>query len=160
MLRIPPVQLLESPEKHGLPSYLSETYKTEVKKFFQNYHPLEQDNINIIDMIIDPQIYETLKLLRTAIITKNDLEKLKKKGVTDYNRVLKILWEKEIIRVFQDKAGNEYYALLTDFYLDIIFPKYLLNIIKNVYDQKSKDDRILIEYLKILEDFYVDIKSR
>jgi hypothetical protein len=160
MIRIPPVQLLENPERLGLPSYLTETYKMEVKNFFQNYRPLEQDNINIIDILIDPQIYETLKLLRTAIITRNDLEKLKKKGVTDFNRVLKDLWEREMIKVFQDKSGNEYYALLSDFYLDMIFPKYLLNIIKNVYDQKSKDDKVLIEYLKILEDFYMDIKTR
>ena len=64
-----------------------------------------------------------------------------------------------MIKVFQDERNNEYYALLSDFYVDIIFPKYLLNIIKREYEQKSKADQVLIEYLSVLENSYVNLKS-
>jgi len=158
-LRLPPVKLLDDPVSHGLPTQLVEDYKIEVKKFFQNYQPTEGDNLRIIDILINPQVYETLRLLRTAIVTKNDLAKLRKKGVDDLDDVLKMLWDTQMIQVFQDDRNNEYYALLSDFYLDIIFPKYLLNIIKKVYDQKSKPNQVLIEYLTVLENSYSDIKA-
>jgi len=159
MLRVPPVQLLKDPADRGLPAQLAGDYRTEIKKFFQNYRPSEQDNLRVIDIIINPQVYETLRLLRTAIVTKNDLEKLKKKGVEDVDEVLKMLWEGQMIQVFQDEMNNEYYALLSDFHLDLIFPKYLLNIIKSEYDRKSKAEQVLVEYLNVLEDTYMAIKT-
>jgi len=159
MIRVPPIELLKNPEAHGLPSQLTKMYSDEISKFFQNYHPSEEDNIRVIETISDPQVYETLRLIRTAIVTRNDLEKLKKKGVSDINLVLKQLWQVNLITVLQDKTGHEYYALLSDFNLDLIFPKYLLKIIKNGYDQKSKADNVLIEYLNILEDTYLNLKS-
>ncbi|MHA1104671.1 MAG: hypothetical protein ACTSPN_02995 [Promethearchaeota archaeon] len=159
MLRIPPVQLLKDPADRGLPAQLAEDYRMEVKKFFQNYRPSEQDNLRVVDILINPQVYETLRLLRTAIVTKNDLEKLKKKGVEDVDEVLKMLWEGQMIQVFQDEMNNEYYALLSDFHIDTLFPKYLLNIIKSEYERKSKAEQVLIEYLNVLEDAYMSIKS-
>ncbi len=159
MLRVPPVQLLKDPIDRGLPSQLVSDYMTETKKFFQNYRPSEQDNLRLIENIINPQVYETLRLLRTAIVTKNDLEKLKKKGVDDIDDVLKMLWESQMIQVFQDDKNNEYYALLSDFYIDKVFPKYLLNIIKAEYEKKSKADQVLLEYLTVLENSYLNLKS-
>ncbi|TFG18159.1 MAG: hypothetical protein EU531_01175 [Promethearchaeota archaeon] len=159
MMRIPPVQLLKDPADRGLPSQLVEDYRTETKKFFQNYRPSENDNLTIIDVLINPQVYETLRLLRTAIVTRNDLEKLKKKGVDDVDEVLKMLWESQMIQVFQDDRNNEYYALLSDFYVELIFPKYLINIIKEEYEKKSKADQVLIEYLNVLENTYINLKA-
>ena len=159
MLRVPPVQLLEDPSDKGLPAILVEDYRTEVKKFFQNYKPSEQDNLRMIDTIINPQVYETLRLLRTAIVTRNDLEKLKKKGVEDIDDVLKTLWDAQMIQVFQDEKNNEYYALLSDFHISLIFPKYLLRVIKEEYEKKSKADQVLIEYLDVLESTYLNLKA-
>ena len=159
MMRVPPVQLLKDPADRGLPSQLANDYRTETKKYFQGYRPSENDNLRVIDILINPQVYETLRLLRTAIVTKNDLEKLKKKGVDDIDEVLRMLWESQMIQVFQDERGNEYYALLSDFYVDLVFPKYLLNIIKAEYEKKSKADQVLIEYLSVLENAYLNMKS-
>jgi hypothetical protein len=159
MTRVPPVKIVKDPADRGLPAPLSDDYRTEVKKFFQNYQPDEKDHLKLIDLIVDPQTYETIRLLRTAIVTKNDLEKLKKKGVDDLDQVLKKLWDNQMIQVFQDKSNNEYYGLLTDFYLEKIFPKYLLNIISQEYKNKSKSDQVLLEYLNVLEDTYMDLQS-
>ena len=155
MMRVPPVTLLKNPAERGLPEGLSEDYTAECKKFFKNYRPSEQDDLEIIELLINPQVYETLRLLRTAIVTRNDLEKLKKKGVDDVDGVLKSLWDTQMIQVFQDERNNEFYALLTDFHLERIFPKYLLNIIKKEYDTKMKANQVLVEYLNVLEDTYI-----
>lgn len=159
MLRIPPVKILENPQERGLPTKLVKDYKTESKKFFSNYVPLEEDNLKIVEGFTNPQIYETLRLLRTAIVTKNDLEKLKKKGVDDLDEVLKWLWETQLVHVFRDDQNVEYYGLINDFYIGLLFPKYQFNIIKSEYEQKSKADRVLIEYIKVLEDAYFTKKS-
>ena len=159
-LRVPPVKLVKNPEESGLPSQLSQIYQTEVKKFFEQYSPTEFDNIKIINTLANPEVYQTFQLLRTAIVTKNDLDKLKKKGVGNISNVLKLLWDSNMIKVLQDKSSTEYYALQSDFYIELIFPKYLLKGIKDAYEQKSQSDKVLIEYLNILEDTYLNLKSR
>jgi len=159
MLRKPPINLLKNPSERGLPATLSGDYIAECKKFFQNYRRSESDNLQVIDIMINPQVYETLRLLRTAIVTRNDLEKLKKKGVDDIDDVLKKLWGSQMIQVFQDSRGNEYFALLSDFHIELSFPKYALNIIKNEYEKKSKADQVLVEYCNVLEDTYMSMKT-
>lgn len=49
---------------------------------------------------------------------------------------------------------------LGNYYLSLMFPKYLLNIIKIEYENKSKADPVLIEYLNVLEDTYYSVKSK
>ena len=160
MIRRAPITLLKDPADKGLPENLTADYLTAVKKFFQNYSPSDEDNLKIVEIIVNPPVYETLRLLRTAIVTKNELEKLKKKGVDNIDDVLKTLWESQIIQVFQDKKGTEYYALLTDFNITLMFPKYLLNVIRMEYENKSKADQVLVEYLNVLEDAYMEYKTK
>ena len=159
IMRVPPVKILKDPADSGLPSQLVENYKADVRSFFQNYRPTEGDNLRVLDILTNPQVYEALRLLRTAVVTKNDLEKLRKKGVEDLDDVLKMLWDTQMVQVFQDERENEYYALLSDFHLDLTFPKYLMNVIKTVYNQKSKADQVLIEYLTVLENTYTNLKA-
>ena len=132
-----------------------EEYIVAVKKFFQKHRPSDEDNLKILENIIaDPQVYEILKLLRISIVTKNVLEKLRKKGVDDIDDGLKKLWDNQMIHVFQDAKGNEYYALLTDFHNSLIYPKYMINMIIHQYAVKSKSNAVLIEYLNVLDDTY------
>lgn len=159
LIRMPAAKIIQDPTNRGLPSNLEENYKRECREFFKNYHPSEQDERHILEVITEPQVYTTLQLLRTAIVTRNDLEKLKKKGVDDIDKVLKALWDAQMIKVFQDTNNNEYYALLTDIYLKSTFPKYILNTIKLDYDNKSKSEQVLIEYINVLENTYLETKS-
>ena len=158
--RPPPNKLLKNPVEKGLPENLVNDYETIVKSFFQKYRPSEEDNLKLINIVMDPQVYETLRLLRTFISTKNEVEKLKKKGVEDVDGVLKTLWENQLVHVFQSSEGIEYYALLSDFYITKIFPKYILQTIISEYDVKSKAERVLIEYLNVLEDAYFEHKTQ
>ena len=152
--RVPPVKLYKNPAASGLPETQAGDYKVEVKKFFSEYKPDREDNLNLINLITEPQVYETLKLLRMAIVTRDDIEKLKKKGVEDVDDVLKKLWSMRMIQVIQDDAGNEYYGLITDFIIETAFPRYQLSVIKGEYGKKSKSNKVLVEYLTILESSY------
>ncbi|MBY9004402.1 MAG: hypothetical protein KGD73_10555 [Candidatus Lokiarchaeota archaeon] len=158
IIRRPPVDLLKESEERGLPNDLKDEYKVTVKKWFENYQISEEDNLALLDIITDPQIFEVLKLLRIAIVTKNALMKLKKKGVEDIDECLKKLWEANIVHVFQDNNGNEYYALLSNPCIFLAHPKFILSTIIHQYDVKSKSEPVLIEYLKVLDDNYSSIK--
>ncbi|MFX0083042.1 MAG: DUF2341 domain-containing protein [Candidatus Hodarchaeota archaeon] len=160
MLRVPPVQLLEDPSNRGLPLRFVEEYLTDVKEFFQNYKPTMEDNVAIVNIFTNPEVYQILRLLRTRFATRQDLEKLRMKGVKDIYGALKLLWDTKMIKIFRDEKNNEYYTLLSDFYVDLLFPKYILQIIKKSYEQKSIPNKALIEYLEILEDTYYDLKSK
>ncbi|MFW9875614.1 MAG: hypothetical protein ACFFG0_21130, partial [Candidatus Thorarchaeota archaeon] len=160
MLRVPPDKLLKNPVNRGLPTQFAEEYLADVKKFFQTYRPTGEDNLNIINILTTPEAYEVLRLLRTAIVTMQDLEKLKTKGVEDVYGVLKLFWDNQMIKIFRDEKNNEYYALLSDFYMDLLFPKYILKVIKSAYEQKSISTKALIEYLRVLEDTYYNLKYK
>ncbi|MFX1287132.1 MAG: hypothetical protein ACFFFY_01055, partial [Promethearchaeota archaeon] len=159
MLRTPPINLIKDISKKGLLPSLTEAYLNDVREFFKKYQPTKADNLKIAKVIVNPPVYETLRLLRLSIVTQDELEKLKKKGVNDIYGVLKDLWDNQMIRVYHDENNIEYYALLTDFYVDMIFPKYILNTIKTSYEQKSKANKVLIESLKTLEDTYFSLKK-
>ncbi|MFW9782942.1 MAG: DUF2341 domain-containing protein, partial [Candidatus Heimdallarchaeota archaeon] len=154
MLRVPPDKLFENPVNYGLPTQFSKLYREEVKKFFNDYYPTEEDELKLLNILIDPEVYETIRLLRTAIVTIKDFEKLKNKGVSDIYGVLKKLYDTNMIKLFKDNKGIEYYTLISDFYIGLVFPKYLLNVIKASHDQKSKTDKVLHEFLRLLEDTY------
>ncbi|MBD3341527.1 MAG: hypothetical protein GF353_20655 [Candidatus Lokiarchaeota archaeon] len=160
IIRLPPIKLIDDPVDRGLPEALFEDYNIAVIKFFKNYKPTEEDNLKILDLISDPQVYEVLKLLRTTIATRDVLQKLRKKGVDDVDEVLNRLWKEDVIQVFQHKGGTEYYALLTDLRISMTYPKYILNTIIHQYSVKSKANKVLLEYLNVLEDTYFEMKSR
>ncbi|MHA2393803.1 MAG: DUF2341 domain-containing protein [Promethearchaeota archaeon] len=159
MLRVPPDTLFRNPVNYGLPTQFTKFYQDEVQKFFNQYRPTEADTLDLLNILIDPEVYETVRLLRTAVVTMKDFEKLKNKGVSDIYSVLKKLWDTNMIKVFKDENEVEYYTLLSDFYIDLLFPKYLLNIIKTANDQKSKSDKVLLQYLNLLEETYYTMKS-
>ncbi|MFX1454242.1 MAG: DUF2341 domain-containing protein [Promethearchaeota archaeon] len=156
MLRVPPTKLFAEPDSHGLPAKLTKEYQAEVQKVFNEYRPSEEDTLSLLNILIDPEVYETLRLLRMAIVTMQDFEKLKNRGVGDIYSVLRKLWDTQMIKVLKDESGIEYYTLITDIYIDVIFPKYQLNLIKLLNNQKSKSDKVLIQYLNVLEETYLD----
>ncbi len=111
-------------------------------------------------ILTDPQLYEILKLLRISIVTRNSIEKLRKKGVDDIDGGIKKLLEYNIMHMFQNGQGTEYYALLSDFQISLVYPRYILNIKLHQYDVKSKSSGVLMEYLNVLEDTYRPYKTK
>ena len=152
--RIPPKVLVEDAANRGLPGDLKEDYHREVVTFFQNYENDDDDNLRLVELLLDPPVYETMKLMRMAVVTRDDLEKLAKKGVDDVDDVLKKLWDANMILVMQDSAGNEYYCLQSDIKILKYFPEYQLNLIREQYSNKVKSNQVLTEYVETLKDVY------
>ncbi|MHA1777697.1 MAG: hypothetical protein DRO88_00805 [Promethearchaeia archaeon] len=160
MLRYPPKNLIKDPEDRHLPSSLKDSYLKEVRNFFLNYVPSDKDNLEIIqNIMLDPQCYEILKLLREAMVTRNDLEKLRKKGVEDLDQSLKKFWENRMIAVFQDDKGNEYYCLVSDFYIEKFYPRYMLDVIRKQYRTRAQNPTALVKALDLMKDEYYALQK-
>ncbi|MHA1473658.1 MAG: hypothetical protein ACTSPA_02440 [Promethearchaeota archaeon] len=161
-LRIPPAELIKEPVDRHLPESLIGEYNAEIRNFFKHYTPNERDNLEIIEkVLLDPACYEVLKLMREAIVTRNDLEKLRKKGVDDVDRVLKAFWETKMVAVFKDDKGNEYFCLICDFYIDKFFPRYLVDTIRKQYRSRAQNSNVLIKALEMMrEEYYVQLKLK
>lgn len=156
-LRIPPKELLKDPVDHHLPESLKSSYFTEVKSFFSNYKPTDEDNIALCDNVfLDPQSYEVYKLLKQAMVTRNDVEKLRKKGVEDVDKTLRNLWEQKLLITLQDGHGNEYYCLCAEIVLKKIYPEYHIDTIKHQYQTRSQNSIVLREALGIIKDRYYE----
>ncbi len=154
IIRCPPVLLFNECTERGLPASLREQYRNEITSFFEQYKPSEEDNLQLLNALAEPATYETLTLIRNAIVTRDDLEKLKKKGVENVDAVLKVFWENRLLVVLRDDKGNEYYCLKSDVLVQKIFPEFAVNTIRQNYKDKSKADPVLIEHLNILEEQY------
>ncbi len=157
--RIPPVDQHDTIDSRGLPAKLKKSYQHEVDKFFSGYKPSEEDALNIIEkVILDTQIYESLKLLRVAVITRDDFEDLASKGVRDVDYILRVLYETNMILVLSGKEDKkEYYCLKSDFHVKPFFPSYLLNIIKIIYQNKMENPAALIREIQILKSMYSEL---
>lgn len=155
MLRHPPVELYNDPVEHHLPKSLKSAYTNEVKKFFGEYKVTEEDSLAVLEkVILDPPVYQTIKLMRNAVVTRSDLEKLKKKGVDDPDRVLRVLWELGMITVLAESSGAEYYGLVSDFHIDLYYPAYNIDTILKLYQMNAEQPKILMRALELLKDEY------
>ncbi|MFX0077172.1 MAG: hypothetical protein ACFE96_17135 [Candidatus Hermodarchaeota archaeon] len=159
-IRRPPITLLRESVERGLPESLVEDYRSKVRSYFLSYRPSEEDNLKIIKLLTDPQLYEMLKLLRTSIVSRNTLEKLKNKGVDDIDGGIRKLLEYGIVFIFPTGQGIDLYALISDVDISLVYPRYILNTILHQYDVKSKSNGVLIEYLNVLEDTYRPYKFK
>ena len=61
--------------------------------------------------------------------------------------------------VFTDTQENKYYALITDIHIELTFPKYQLNILREVYNTKSKTKQVLLEYCSVLKNTYLNVTN-
>jgi len=157
--RAPADALYRDGSSRGLPANLVETYRQEVLSFFSYYEISDEDNLLLLKVLLDGPTYETLKLMREAFVTRDDLEKLKKKGVDDVDAVLRILWDAKMLAIMRDAQSNEYYGLKTDVVVEKFLPQYMVDTIRQHYRTKAKANIVLLEYLNVLQESFLAAKK-
>ena len=155
-----PPKFYRDPSDYNCPESLVADYQIAVKNFFTHYRPNQSDNLNFIDnIILDPVNYVVFTLLRLAIVTRSDLEKLKKKGVEDIDKALDMFKTLQLITVLRDAKNVEYYALVSDIEVSQFFPKYMLNSVRQSYIVKQNSNLALIAHLDLLSEEFLRIHA-
>jgi hypothetical protein len=157
MFRKPPISILEDPVNLGLPFEFSKIYLKEISEFFENYLPSEEDNREILNIFTIPIAYQILGILRNEVLSRIELYNQLDYDKEDITQIIEMLEEIKIIKILR-KEDSEYVVLITDISMQKIFPKYVFNVILAEYNQKSKPDQVLSEYLNILEGEYKKFK--
>lgn len=158
--RKPPLYF-RNPTEYHCPKSLKNEYYQNLRAFFTDYYPTDADNLNIINRIIlDPVNSVVLELLRLAIVTRSDLEKLRMKGVDDIEAALQDFQDLNMITVLRDSKGIKYYALITDFELRPFLPKYMLNLIRKNYSVKRHNNAALIAHIDLLREEFMRLEKR
>ncbi len=158
MITRKPPRFYRNPSNFRCPKSLVIDYQTAVRVFFSDYRPNEADNLELIDKIIlDPANYEVFTLLRLAIVTRSDLEKLKRKGVDDIDAALELFNSLKLITVLRDENNTEYFALLSDFEISQFFPKYMLNSVRQSYMVKQNSNLALLTHIDLLAKEFMRI---
>lgn len=156
--RIPPAMTLRRLKQLELSSETENHYLSKMKAYFEQYKPNPTDNEHILEIIIDPDTYTILNLLRLAPVTKQSLNKVENQ-VRDMNLALKKLLDTDLLLIIKNKKDEEYYLLISDIRVQKYFPEYILNTIRLNYNQKTKPSQTLIEHLKLLRESYTNLQK-
>ena len=154
VIRTPPSSILEDPVNKGLPFELIKRYSKEVREYFEKYNPSEQDIIEILNILTIPIAYEILGILRTGVLTKTEFYNRFDYDKEDISQIIEVLENLKIIKSYKTDGETEYIVLFNDIWIESFFPEYVFNLILSDYNQKTKANQVIYEYLRVLEDEY------
>ena len=156
--RAPPVAIIKKSQNEATKSPMARDYLASVKSYFKNYTPTPEDEKVISNIMAETDTYKILNLLRLSVVNRKGLDKLSKQ-IEDMDGALKKVWSAGLIQVLKDKQGEEFYYLKTDIRIEKFYPEYLVNKIRQAYEQKTIANPVLKEHLKHLRDMFIDLKG-
>ena len=156
--RAPAVAIIKKSQNESSKNPMARDYLASVKSYFKNYTPNPEDEKLISNIMADTDTYKILNLLRLSVVNRKGLEKLSKQ-IEDMDAALKKIWSAGLIQVLKDSQGEEFYYLKTDIRIEKFYPEYLVNKIRQAYEQKTIANPVLKEHLKHLRDMFIDLKG-
>ncbi|MHA1148857.1 MAG: hypothetical protein ACTSR8_11525 [Promethearchaeota archaeon] len=128
-------------------NYLYEKYHNELTEVLSSYDPLKisfNDNQILTNLLLDPDVYDFIKLLRANFYPLDKLPKILSEWA-DLRSILLELKKARIITILADEEGKEWVVLLTDIKPLAIFPEFLLIKLRNSI---KKNDKSLTHEIK------------
>ncbi len=153
-LRTPIKELTAAARSGAVNPQLSNRYLQEVNTFFSTYTPSSEEISNLSKLLTDPDIYNIIKQLRTKFILKNELPSFSKISETEINKILNQLLEYNLIRIIPDDNGDEWVCLISDIKFIQFFPEYLIDTIRQKWNDGLIDQRQAIRHLEFLLEVY------
>src|SRR5271157_3561437 len=109
--RVPPYNLIENLSQQGLSSPSGNNFSEVINAYFGSYQPKQENQQKLLKVILDFPTYVVLQVLRGAFVTREDLEKLKEKGVDDADAAIRGLSDADLLVILKNSQGKEYYGL-------------------------------------------------
>lgn len=154
IMRAPVNKLIEDARK-GVPNpYLASKYLELATNFFSDYKPSFEDNLKITTLMINPDVFDYVILLREKPYPINKLPKGPGESFEQIKKFLFTLESDKVIALMKDEDGMAWVFLLTDLIAQTFYPEYLIeNIRKAVADGKLKKETA-VKHLELLEQTY------
>ncbi|WEU40564.1 MAG: hypothetical protein OdinLCB4_001135 [Candidatus Odinarchaeum yellowstonii] len=153
-LRSPVKELILKSKKGGFNPSISDSYLQEVERFFSTYKSTQEDISNLSSLIIDPDTYYLLSKLRENPILKKELYANSKLSENRINELVSKLEENHLIRIIPDSNGDEWLCLISHILFVQFFPEYLIDVIRQKWNEGLIDQRQAIRHLELLMESY------
>lgn len=127
-------------------------YLEAVREYFGQYEITEEDSMKISQLMLDPDIYSVLLLLREEPKPMIDISKELDIKASSVNKLIKRLEESDV--VFRIKEGKWWVFLQSDIGFPTFFPEYLLETIRSRYAEKSISSEMALKHLDLLQENY------
>lgn len=142
---------------------LFQKYKDKVSEFFAEYDPYTEsieETKKLAQILLQPDVYDFFSLLRHNFYPLDKIPKI----FSDF-AVMEILMDNlkklNVITEIKDVEDRSWILLLTDIKPLVIFPEYLLPLIRGAYKDYEEKDKISYEIAKkaldLLEVSYPDV---
>jgi len=163
--RFPPEQPLKLAKSGGLTKEQAREYEKRIREFFSSYTWSEQDTIMLGQLLLDPDTYDVIKLLRRKIIHKSELaEVLEGRGSVD--SVLRRLESANIITLMGSntievqEGDDPLVLLLSDIHFESFFPEFLVLRIQERLAAKDIHPDIAKRHLELLSETYMRMREK
>ncbi|MEM2110203.1 MAG: hypothetical protein QW327_06970 [Candidatus Odinarchaeota archaeon] len=153
-LRSPVKELIADARKNASTSTISSNYLRQVEELFSSYKPTPDDISSLSTLIMDPDIYSTLKKLREGFILKSEFYKTSKSSESQITQILSKLERNNLVRFIPDSDGEEWICLISDIMFVSFFPEYLIDVIRQKWNDGLIDQRQAVRHLELLMEAY------
>lgn len=153
-LRAPVKELISASKKGVLNPQISAKYLQEVEKFFSTYNPSAEDISELSTLVADPDTYNIIRVLRSKPVLKSELYSSFNIPETQIKKIVNRLQEKNLIRIISDDNGQEWVCLISHILFIQFFPEYLIDIIRQKWNEGLIDQKQAIRHLELLMEGY------
>ena len=154
IFRTPVAKLVEDAKKNSPTPEIATAYLEEVTNFFKDYKPTLEDNLNIAQIVMNPDNYDFITLFRERAYPLNKIPKAPGQSIDEVGNFLKNLENNQVIKLIKDSKDTVWVLLLSDIVAHTFYPEYLIEKIrKERMDGKIKKT-VAIKHLEFLEKAY------
>ncbi|MFX1597195.1 MAG: hypothetical protein ACFFBK_14150, partial [Promethearchaeota archaeon] len=122
IFRSPVAKLIEDAEKNIPTQEVATLYLKEVNNFFKDYTPNFEDNLKIAQIIMNPDNYDYITLLRERAYPINKIPKGPGESIEQVGSFLKTLENNNIIKLLKDSKDTIWVFLFTDITVQTFYP--------------------------------------
>ncbi|MCK4379854.1 MAG: hypothetical protein KAW51_01870, partial [Candidatus Lokiarchaeota archaeon] len=154
IFRTPVAKLVEDAKKNFPSPELATTYLEEVTQFFKDYKPTLEDNLKIAQIIMNPDKYDYITLLRERAYPLDKIPKGPGESIEQIGNILKPMENEKIIKVIKDSKDTAWVFLFTDIAAHTFYPEYLIEKIRKERMEGKIKKTVAIKHLEFLEKAY------
>ncbi len=153
IMRGPILNMVEMARKNRPTSEVAKKYLNQLFEFFSKYKPTEEDSLKLASIVAHPDKYNVLKLFANNYYRLNKIPKGPDIGGDELIEIINELTEAKILTKIADKK-DEWVFMLSDIKINLFFPEYMLEKIRNSFNQRKIKEEIAIKHLDLLEKIY------
>jgi hypothetical protein len=153
--RAPNENIIKIANKGEPKKEFAKNYLKDVKEFFMAYNPSEENIEELAELLLNPEIYEILQLIREKPQRVSEIEVCTGKDKLGCDTQFKKLKKANIIEIYKDKDLKDKWVMLkSDIKIRSFFPEYMLETIREKIAAGQITTEAAIKHLDLLQQNY------